>query len=122
MRLRTIVLTVLTAGVLVPAASAAVPWRATLTATTHTPTAGTPWRYVLRVVKRNGSPVSGVARVYVFENGKKINTIGFYRFFGGRLEKTFRWQRFLRGHRLELVVDVYNAKGKSRVAYTVTPQ
>jgi hypothetical protein len=122
MRLRALLLLVLAAAVLTSTASAALPWRAKLTATTHTPKTGAPWRYELQVVKRNGDPVSGIAKVYVYEGGKKINTIGFFRFFDGTLEKTFRWQRFLRGHRLMLVVDVYNAKGHTRVAYAVTPQ
>src|SRR5206468_2351480 len=73
------------------AATAGEPrFRVTLAGASRTPTAGAPWRYVVRAVSPSGRPVNGTAVVRVVSGGRIVDTVGWFTF-RGTLRNTYRW-------------------------------
>lgn len=98
-----------------PAAQAQLPFKATLRATTHTPRATRPWRYVLRVTNLQGRPIRASARfriVFNAETPPPPRDLGRHTF-RGRYEGIYRWPPLLRGEPLAFQAIV-RAKGATR--------
>ena len=66
-----------------------------LTAENDVPRAGVPWRYTVRVTEA-GKPIGATAEMRVFAEGKVVDTLGFFTF-EGRMTRSHRWPRSLRG-------------------------
>jgi hypothetical protein len=133
MRLRLAV--ILLALAVVPLASAALPFKAKLTAATHTPKVDTKWPYSVRVTTLKGKPMKARITAHVVDplgdvhpvefGARKVDVVN-HPFFG-----TFRdfviWPPAsateLGGIPVTLVfrVTVKTAKGKKVLRYDVTP-
>jgi hypothetical protein len=92
---------------------------ATLSAPTHSPAAGTPWRYAIYV--RNlpdGNPIQASAKRMVLLNGRKIDTVGWNKF-RGVFRQTYVWPRVDRGKALVFHVEVTGPGGVKKIDYPI---
>jgi hypothetical protein len=101
-------------------------FRASLTATTHTPTVNARWTYYVSARTLKGRRLHGSAHVQVFERGKRVNIIGWHQFTGSYHQR-YRWPVSTRGHRyvFQVVVIATGANGKKsqlRLNYAVSPR
>jgi hypothetical protein len=101
-------------------------FRASLTATTHTPTVNARWTYYVSARTLKGRRLHGSAHVQVFERGKRVNIIGWHQFTGSYHQR-YRWPVSTRGHRyvFQVVVIATGANGKKsqlRLNYAVSPK
>jgi hypothetical protein len=114
----------LTVAGLGPASAAparSLPYHATLTAPTHTPAVNAQWRYTVHVTNRRGQGVPASLRVYVLENGRRVNTIGWHGT-KGTFSQTIRWPSSTRGHSLIFRVWVIATGGTTKLSYWVKPK
>jgi hypothetical protein len=103
------------------AATAKLPFRAVLIAETHVPQANTRWRFTVKVTDPTGRPLSAALRVYVYEAGRRRDTIGWFGM-KGTFTKTIRWASNTRGHSLTFRVVVLTAKARQNLDYWVKPR
>jgi hypothetical protein len=101
-------------------------FRASLTATTHTPTVSQRWTYYVSARTLKGKRLHGSAHVQVFERGKRVNIIGWHQFTGSYHQR-YRWPVSTRGHKyvFQVVVIATGANGKKaqlRLNYAVSPR
>ena len=117
-------------AVVAVAASAAVvakaQFRGGLTAATHTPTVNARWAYVVSAKTFSGRALKASAHLQVFENGKRVDIVG-WRQFKGVLRGTKRWPASTRGHRyvFQALVIATGANGRKstlRLNYSVSPR
>ena len=95
---------------------------ASLTAPTHSPRAGTPWRYSVYVRSLpDGNPISAIAKRYVTLNGRTIDTLGWNKF-RGVFRQTYVWPRVDRGKALLFHVDVTGPGGVWKKTYAIRVQ
>jgi hypothetical protein len=130
-RMRTTVRALLCLAVLtvVGAASALAAtkqFRATLTATSHTPTVNGRWTYYVSARTLKGKRLHASAHVQVFQGGKRVNIIGWHQFTGS-YHQGYRWPVSTRGHKyvFQVVVIATGANGKKsqlRLNYAVSPR
>jgi hypothetical protein len=102
------------------------PFRGSLTAQTHTPTVNTRWAYVVSAKTFSGRALKASAHLQVFENGKRIDIVG-WRQFTGVLKGTKRWPASTRGHRyvfqaLVIATGANGRKSQLRLNYAVSPR
>ena len=109
--------------VAVGARSAATPaaqtFRASVSAQTRRPVAGTRWRYTVRIVNEKGHPAAGTAIVRVVVNGRRRDTIGWFGVPKGLLQRQYRWPQTMRGLGASLQVEVRRRGATKVVAYAV---
>ena len=101
-------------------------FRASLTATTHTPTVNARWTYYVSARTLKGKRLHGSAHVQVFERGKRVNIIGWHQFTGS-YHQSYRWPVSTRRHKyvFQVVVIATGANGKKsqlRLNYAVSPR
>ena len=101
-------------------------FRATLTATTHSPTVNQRWTYYISARTLKGRRLHGSAHVQVFERGRRVNIIGWHQFTGS-YHQNYRWPASTRGHKyiFQAVVIATGANGKKsqlRLNYAVSPK
>jgi hypothetical protein len=99
----------------------ALPFRATLIAPGHTPAVNSRWRYTVRVTNLRGDAVPASLRVYVYENDRRVNTIGWHGI-KGSFSQTIRWPSVTRGHKLIFRVVVIATGGTTKLNYWVNPR
>jgi len=95
---------------------------ATLVAPTHSPTAGSPWKYAIYV--RNlpaGNPIQASAKRFVLLNGRKIDTVGWNKF-RGVYRQNYVWPRVDRGKALLFHVEVTGPGGVWKKDYPIRVQ
>lgn len=119
MRLLAILLIgVATAGALAGPGTAAVPFKATLTATGHTPQIGKPWYYTVRVTDRSGKPIAARIIPVVRSGNRNIDTVGFFQIYG-TCGHPYTWQPVHRGKPLVFQVQVRAEGGVIRLNYWI---
>ena len=101
-------------------------FRASLTATTHSPTVSQRWTYYISARSLKGRPLKASAHVQVFERGKRVNIIGWHQF-KGSYKQTIRWAPSTRGHRytfqaLLIATGANGKKSQLRLNYAVSPR
>jgi hypothetical protein len=101
-------------------------FRASLDATTHTPTVNARWTYYVAARTLKGKRLHASAHVQVFERGKRVNIIGWHQFTGSYHQR-YRWPVSTRGHTyaFQVVVIATGANGKKsqlRLNYAVSPK
>ena len=101
-------------------------FRGSLTATTHTPLVNARWAYVVSAKTFSGRALKASAHLQVFENGKRVDIVG-WRQFKGVLRGTKRWPPSTRGHHyvFQALVIATGANGRKstlRLNYAVTPR
>ena len=101
-------------------------FRASLTATTHSPTVSQRWTYYISARSLKGRPLEASAHVQVFERGKRVNIIGWHQF-KGSYKQTIRWAPSTRGHRytfqaLLIATGANGKKSQLRLNYSVSPK
>ena len=101
-------------------------FRGGLTAATHTPTVNARWAYVVSAKTFAGKPLKASVHLQVFENGKRVDIVG-WRQFKGVLRGTKRWAPSTRGHHYvfqALVIATGQNGRKSTLAlnYKVSPR
>jgi len=95
---------------------------ATFVAPTHSPTAGSPWKYAIYV--RNlpaGNPIQASAKRFVLLNGRKIDTVGWNKF-RGVYRQNYVWPRVDRGKALLFHVEVTGPGGVWKKDYPIRVQ
>ncbi len=104
-----------------PATPGALPFKATLSATTHRPRATQLWHYTVRVVDLKGRPIQARARFQIVFAGPSApppRRLGSHTF-RGSFTGTFQWPRATRGEPL-VFQAVVTAKGATRrLSYSV---
>jgi hypothetical protein len=117
--------TLLLAGVAsgASAAPAAGGLRISLLGQTHTPRAGSPWAYYLRVWGPDGKPWLGAIEIQVLTpKGKKIDGVGQFAFTGSWL-RAYIWRRFDKGQTLDLRIRfIEGTKVVATTSYRVSVQ
>lgn len=93
-------------------------FRARLTAQSHSAAAGAAWSYTV-TVEKGGRPAAGTAKMRVFVGEELVDTLGWFTF-EGRLTKTHRWPRALRGKDVVLQAEVEGEGGTQRVNWPVS--
>jgi hypothetical protein len=93
-------------------------FEARLTAQSHEASAGAAWSYTVTAQKR-GRPAAGTAKMRVFVGDELVDTLGWFTF-EGRLTKTHRWPRALRGKDVVLQAEVEGEGGTQRVNWPVS--
>ena len=95
---------------------------ATLSAPTHTPRVGQPWRYAIYVRKLpQGTPIAASVKRYVLLNGRKIDTVGWDKF-RGVFRQTYYWPRVDRGKALVFQAQVAGPGGVKTLNYAIRVQ
>jgi hypothetical protein len=89
-----------------------------LLAAGHAASAGTPWRYTVRVFDSKGRPVGGTAIVRVVAHGAYVDTVGWFKL-KGVLRRTYRWSPSLGGSPAIFQVRVIGPGGTRAVRYAV---
>ena len=85
------------------AVTATAQFRASLTATTHTPTVNQRWTYYIAARTLKGKRLHASAHVQVFEGKKRVNIIGWHQFTGS-YHQGYRWPTSTRGHKYNFQV------------------
>ena len=101
-------------------------FRASLTATSHTPTVNARWTYYVAARTLKGKRLHASAHVQVFERGKRVNIIGWHQFTGS-YHQGYRWPISSRGHRFtfQVLLIATGANGKKsqlKLNYAVSPR
>ena len=105
---------------------ASVPFRAVLHAPTHTPKAGKPWLYSVRVTDLHGRPIRARIRMQVLfggvavgkvDGGKTFTFVGTWR---EPKDSPLIWPARSRGHPLTFEAIVTARGATKRLDYTVT--
>jgi hypothetical protein len=95
---------------------------ATLSAPTHAPKVGQPWRYAIYVRGLPaGNPIAASAKRFVLLNGRKIDTVGWDKF-RGVFRQTYYWPRVDRGKALVFQVQVTGPGGLKTINYSIRVQ
>jgi hypothetical protein len=92
-------------------------FEATLTGQGDSAQAGTAWRYTVTAEKA-GEPASATAKMRIFVGDELVDTLGWFPF-EGRLDRTHRWPRSLRGEDVVLQAEVEGEGGTQRVNFPV---
>jgi hypothetical protein len=92
-------------------------FEATLTGQGDSAQAGAAWRYTVTAEKA-GEPASATAKMRVFVGDELVDTLGWFPF-EGRLDRTHRWPRSLRGEDVVLQAEVEGEGGTQRVNFPV---
>lgn len=100
---------------------ASPPFRATLTASGHTPRVGQPWYYTVRVTNLSGKPIAARIVPVVRSGNRNIDTVGFFQIYGV-CGHPYTWQPVHRGKRLVFQVGVRAEGGLIRLNYSVRPR
>jgi hypothetical protein len=93
-------------------------FRATLTASTHTPAVGRPWRVVVRVADRGGRPLRARVVVQVLFGGVPVGTLARGSFVG-TFTKTVRFPVAAKGQSVVVQAVVTAASGRRELAYPI---
>ena len=96
-----------------------LPFRATLTAPTHTPRVGQAWGYAVFVRDLAGHRIGGVVVPQVIYRRHKIDTVGWLKFKNGVFRRAYRWPAVDRGRSLVFRVTVIAKGGSKRLEYRV---
>ena len=101
-------------------------FRASLVATTHSPTVDQRWTYTVSARTLKGRRLHASAHVQVFEHGRRVNIIGWHQFTGS-YHQNYRWPPSTRGHKyvFQALVIATGANGKKsqlRLNYAVSPK
>ena len=95
---------------------------ASISAPTHTPRAGAPWRYAIYVRSLpDGNPIQASVKRFVLLNGRRIDTIGWNKF-RGVYRQTYFWPRVDRGKGLVFRAEVAGPGGVKRLNYPIRVQ
>lgn len=94
------------------------PFKATLTASTHRPTSGKPWRWSVKVETRDGKPLAATTRLLYLFGGQVVGRGGRQEFVGDR-RGTIRWPQRSVGFPLTFRVAISTAKGRLELDYPV---
>ena len=108
------------------AVTATAQFRASLTATTHTPTVNQRWTYYIAARTLKGKRLHASAHVQVFEGKKRVNIIGWHQFTGS-YHQGYRWPPSTRGHRytfqaLLIATGANGKKSQLKLNYAVAPR
>ena len=121
------------AGVLLlalPAVAAAITrtgqFTAGFAATTHNPTVNVRWPFVVSAKSRSGKPLKASVHLQVFENGKRVDIVG-WRQFIGTYKSSRRWPPSTRGHTylfqaLVIATGANDRKATIKLNFPVTPR
>ena len=90
----------------------------TLRGQSHEATAGAAWDYTV-TARKGAQPAGGTAKMRVFLDGELIDTLGWFPF-DGRLTRTHRWQRALRGKEVVFQAEVEGDGGTQRANWPVS--
>jgi hypothetical protein len=101
-------------------------FRGSLSASTHTPTVNDRWFYAISAKTLKGRRLKASAHVQVFENGKRVDIIG-WRQFTGSYRASRRWPVSTRGHRylfqaLLIATGANGKKSQLKLNYAVSPR
>ena len=95
---------------------------AALVAPTHTPKAGSAWKYAIYVRSLpDGNPIQASAKRFVLLNGRRIDTVGWNKF-RGVYRQTYVLPRVDRGKGLVFRAEVAGPGGVKRLDYTIRVQ
>ena len=126
MRVRIAALVLLLA--LVPSAAGALPFKAKLTAATHTPTINTKWRYSVRVTNLKGQAITAKVTVQIVDPLGGVHPVEYgccaKKFVTNvRIKGRFRdWVQYplaAKGYRITFKVTVKTARGTRVVTYWI---
>ena len=101
-----------------PGTPATLPFKASLTATGHTPRVGKPWYYTVRVTDLSGKPIAARIIPVVRSGTRNIDTVGFFQIYG-ICGHPYTWQPVHRGKRLVFQVQVRAEGGVIRLNYWI---
>jgi hypothetical protein len=113
-----------------PAAAAAITrtgqFTAGFAANTHNPPVNVRWPFVVSAKTLSGRPLKASVHLQVFENGKRVDIVG-WRQFTGTYKSSRRWPASTRGHTYvfqALVISTGANKRKTTIKlnYPVTPR
>jgi hypothetical protein len=90
----------------------------TLRGQSHEATAGAAWAYTV-TARKGAQPAGGTAKMRVFLDGELIDTLGWFPF-DGRLTRTHRWQKALRGKEVVFQAEVEGEGGTQRANWPVS--
>lgn len=101
-------------------------FRGGLSASTHTPTVNQRWFYAVSAKTLKGKALKASAHIQVFENGKRVDIVGWHQFTGS-YRATRRWPVSTRGHRyifqaLLIATGANGKKSQLKLNYSVTPR
>ena len=114
----------------VPAVAAAIErtgeFRAGFAATTHNPTVNAKWPFVVSAKTLSGKPLKASVHLQVFENGKRVDIVG-WREFTGTYKSFKRWPTSTRGQTLVfqalvIATGANDRKAQLKLNYAVTPR
>ena len=113
----------LSVGVLVAAQaatsqSARLRYRASLSAPTHNPIAGQPWRYTVRVRNLAGHGITVSSRQMVLSGQTRLDTIGWFAI-RANFRHTYRWPLADRGKALTFRVRIKGPGGWKNLDYAI---
>ena len=101
-----------------PGTPAALPFKASLQATGHTPQIGKPWYYTVRVTNLSGKPIPARIIPVVRSGNRNIDTVGFFQIYG-ICGHPYTWQPVHRGRRLVFQVQVRAEGAVARLNYWI---
>jgi hypothetical protein len=101
-------------------------FKGSLTATTHTPTVNARWTYYVAARTLKGKRLHASAHVQVFENGRRVDIVGWRQFTGG-YKASRRWPASTRGHKyvfqaLLIATGANGKKSQLKLNYRVSPR
>ena len=95
---------------------------AALVAPTHTPKAGSAWKYAIYVRSLpDGNPIQASAKRFVLLNGRRIDTVGWNKF-RGVFRQNYVWPSEDRGKGLVFRAEVAGPGGVKRLDYAIRVQ
>jgi len=113
-----------------PAVAAAITrtgqFTAGFAANTHNPTVNVSWPFVVSAKSRSGKALKASVHLQVFENGKRVDIVG-WRQFTGTYRSSKRWAPSTRGHTyvfqaLVIATGANDHKATIKLNYPVTPR
>ena len=129
MRLR-LLLVACALSLAIPAVAAAITrtgqFTAGFAANTHNPTVNVRWPFVVSAKSRSGKALKATVHLQVFENGKRVDIVG-WRQFTGTYRSSKRWATSTRGHTylfqaLVIATGANDRKATIKLNYPVTPR
>jgi hypothetical protein len=94
------------------------PFKASLVTDGHHPAVGRPWRFTVRALNRDGTPVAGTVKAEVLLSGKLIDTIGWFGF-KGTLKHVVRWPSDKKGQPLVFRAEIDANGGVKYLDYPI---
>jgi hypothetical protein len=111
---------VLAALLLVPGASAAVPFKVSVTFSKRSPHAGKRWEYAILVTDREGKRIQANVFPQVLVDGREFDSLGSHYTILGIVDQPYTWSKQLRGRSgVVFRVTVYAAARKLVLRYAM---